>query len=264
MKLPIYQLDAFADKVFAGNPAAVCPLQAWLDDATLQAIAAENNLSETAFFVGDGANGANYHLRWFTPAIEVELCGHATLASAHVIMRILEPGRQSVTFDSLSGPLTVHRDGERLVMDFPALPPSPVTPDPALLAALGGEAEAVLANARDYVVVYGSAAALRALAPDIAALANLDRSCVLATAPGEDGFDCTLRFFAPKNGIDEDPVTGSAHCAVVPYWADRLGKTEIRSYQASARGGELDCRLLGDRVEIAGVCTLYMEGTIDV
>ncbi len=261
MKLPIYQVDAFAEKVFTGNPAAVCPLQAWLDDATLQAIALENNLSETAFFL---ANGADYHLRWFTPTNEVELCGHATLASAHVITRILEPGRQSVTFASLSGPLTVRRDGERLVMDFPAWPPSPVKPDPALLPALGGEAEAVLANERDYVVVYGSVAALRALAPDFVALGNLDRPCVLATAPGEDGFDCTLRFFAPQNGIDEDPVTGSAHCSVVPYWADRLGKTEIRSYQASARGGEIDCRLVGDRVEIAGVCTLYMEGTIDV
>lgn len=261
MKLPIYQLDAFTEKVFAGNPAAVCPLQAWLDDATLQAIAAENNLAETAFFVADGAD---YHLRWFTPTTEVELCGHATLASAYVITRILQPGRASVTFESLSGPLTVRRDGDRLAMNFPAWPPSPVPPDSALLAALGGDAEAVLANDRDYLVVYRSAAELRALVPDFAGLAKLDRPCVLATAPGEDGFDCMLRFFAPRHGIDEDPVTGSAHCTVVPYWADRLAKTEIRSYQASRRGGELDCRLLGDRVEIAGACVLYMEGTIDV
>ena len=261
MRLPIYQLDAFTSKVFAGNPAAVCPLKEWLDDATLQAIAAENNLSETAFFV---ANGARYHLRWFTPTNEVELCGHATLASAHVITRMLEPGRETVTFETWSGPLTVRRDGDKLVMDFPAWPPVPVEPHPRLLAALGGQPEAVLANDRDYVVVYRSAAELRELMPDIAGLVGLDRPCALVTAPGDDDFDCTLRFFAPTNGIPEDPVTGSAHCSIVPYWADRLGKDTIRSYQASARGGEIDCRMLGDRVAIAGACAVYLEGSIDV
>ena len=264
MKLPIYQLDAFTSEVFAGNPAAVCPLDAWLDDVTLQSIGSENNLSETAFFVADPDGKADFRLRWFTPVVEARLCGHATLASAHVIFRELEPGRESVVFDTLSGLLTVTADGERLVMDFPARVPRPVDPHPALLPALGGEPEAVLATEWDYMVVFRDASAVRGLQPNIPALAGLDRNRIIVTAPGDNGFDCVLRFFAPANGVAEDPVTGSAHCTIIPYWAQRLGRPVLRSYQASARGGVLDCALVEDRVKIAGQCALYMEGTINV
>lgn len=264
MKLPIYQLDAFTSEVFSGNPAAVCPLEAWLDDATLQSIGLENNLSETAFFVPTPDGEADFHLRWFTPKVEARLCGHATLASAYVIFRVLDPGRESVLFDTLSGLLTVDADGDRLVMDFPARIPRPVDPHPALLPALGGEPEAVLATEWDYMVVFRDASAVRDLRPNIPALAGLDRARIIVTAPGDNGFDCVLRFFGPANGIPEDPVTGSAHCTIVPYWAERLGKPAVRSYQASARGGVLDCEFAGDRVKIAGQCALYLEGTITV
>ncbi len=264
MKLPIYQLDAFTSEVFSGNPAAVCPLESWLDDVTLQSIGLENNLSETAFFVATPGGEADFRLRWFTPKVEARLCGHATLASAYVIFRLLDPGRQSVVFDTLSGLLTVNADGDRLVMDFPARMPGPTDPDPALLPALGGEPEAVLATEWDYTVVFRDASAVRELRPNISALAGLDRARIIVTAPGDNGFDCVSRFFAPANGVPEDPATGSAHCTIIPYWAQKLGKPALRSYQASARGGVLDCELAGDRVKIAGQCALYLEGTIDI
>jgi len=259
MQLPIYQVDAFASAVFKGNPAAVCPLDAWLPDATMQAIAAENNLAETAFFVPEGED---YGLRWFTPAIEVDLCGHATLASAHVIFDRLKPGRDVVSFSTRSGVLTVTRAGDRLALDFPAQPPAPCTPPDDLGAALGGAPLEILGSV-DYMAVFGSAAEVRALAPDFRRLARLDRRGVIATAPGSD-CDFVSRFFAPRAGIDEDPVTGSAHCALIPYWARRLGKDRLFARQISARGGELDCALRGDRVTIAGRAVLYLEGTIRV
>ena len=257
MKLRLFQVDAFTSRVFAGNPAAVCPLESWLDDAVLQAIAAENNLSETAFFVPEGDGFA---LRWFTPAIEVELCGHATLASGHVVLTILDPTRESVTFSSASGPLTVSRAGDSLAMDFPALPPEPCAAPADLVAGLGTEPDVVLAE-MDYLAVFASEADVAALAPDMAALTRLDRRGVIATAPGQS-VDFVSRFFAPRVGIAEDPVTGSAHCLLTPYWAERLGKTRLEARQISARGGVLTCELQGARVRIEGRVALYLDGEI--
>ena len=261
MRLPIYQVDAFAETPLTGNPAAVCPLETWLPGATMQAIAAENNLSETAFFV---PAGEGWHLRWFTPTTEVALCGHATLASAWVVFHFLEPWRHRVSFSTQSaGALTVARRGELLAMDFPAWPPQPCPPPPALGEALGREPAAVLA-ARDYLAVFEDAETVAALAPDFAALKRLDRFAVIATAPGRDRVDFVSRFFAPKNGVDEDPVTGSSHCTLIPYWAARLGKSELAARQLSRRGGSLVCALAGDRVTIAGRAVLYLHGSIEI
>jgi PhzF family phenazine biosynthesis protein len=257
MHIPIYQVDAFTSHVFAGNPAAVCPLEEWLDDRTMAAIAAENNLSETAFFV---QRGRRYDLRWFTPAVEVDLCGHATLASAYVILNLLEAGREEVRFDTRSGELVVRRSGERLTMDFPARPPQPCAIDPRLIPALGAEPEAVL-TARDYLVVYRDEEQVRELRPDLAGLQRVDRFAVIVTAPGLQ-VDFVSRFFAPAQGVPEDPVTGSAHCTLVPYWAGRLGKQELHARQVSARGGELWCENHGERVSISGQAALYLKGTI--
>ncbi len=261
MRLPIYQVDAFTDRLFGGNPAAVCPLQSWLPDAVMQSIAAENNLSETAFLVREGAD---YALRWFTPTVEVELCGHATLAAGHVVMRFLEPQRDAVSFRTANaGTLTVARHGSTLAMDFPARPAAPCEPPPGLLSALGGKPHDVL-RARDHLIVYGSAAEVATLKPDLAALAKVDCWAAIVTAPGEDGVDFVSRFFAPAQGVPEDPVTGSSHCTLAPYWAKRLGKTELEAHQLSRRGGTLRCTLRGDRVSIAGRVTLYLEGQIEV
>src|SRR6476660_4726805 len=249
MRLPIYQVDAFTDSLFGGNPAAVCPLETWLPEKTMQAIAAENNLAETAFFVREGRD---YALRWFTPTVEVDLCGHATLAAGQIVFRFIEPERDSVSFRTMNaGALVVSRRGEMLALDFPARPAVPVDPPPGLLAALGGAPREVL-RARDDLVVYGSAAEVAALDPDLAALAKVDCWAAIATAPGEDGIDFVSRFFAPAQSVPEDPVTGSAHCTLVPYWAKRLGKTELEARQVSARGGDLVCELGGDRVSIGG------------
>ncbi len=260
MEIPLYQIDAFADRPFAGNPAAVCPLEAWLPDATMQAIAAENNLAETAFFV---PTDGSYDLRWFTPAIEVDLCGHATLASGFLIMTRLRPALDTVAFNSKSGRLTVARHGNLFALDFPAWPAAPHELPPGLAAGLGRRPREVLAVARDYLAVFGSEAEVRDLAPDMAALAALDRMGVIATAPGE-ACDFVSRFFAPAAGIPEDPVTGSAHCTLIPYWARRLGKTKMSARQISRRGGELDCEDRGARVGIAGRAALYLEGRIHV
>lgn len=260
MTIPIYQIDAFADAVFAGNPAAVCPLDSWIDDARMQAIATENNLSETAFLVRDGED---YALRWFTPACEVDLCGHATLASALVVFTRLEPGRTGVRFSTRSGHLEVGRDGDLLVMDFPAQPAAPCPPPPGMAAALGAEPEAVLASGRDYLAVFADVSAILALDPDPGGVKALGREGIIVTAPGTD-CDFVSRFFAPAMGIDEDPVTGSAHCTLVPYWSRRLGKAELFARQVSARGGELWCGDLGERVRIAGRAAFYMEGEIAI
>lgn len=256
--IPLYQVDAFTLGPFSGNPAAVCPLDAWLDDATLQSIAAENNLSETAFIVptDDG-----YHLRWFTPAIEVDLCGHATLASAWVVLNQLQPDLDSVAFDTKSGTLTVSRDGDFLSMDFPARAPAPADLLQPLTDALGAAPSEVHLS-RDVLAVFDDEATVRSLAPDQAKLFALEEGLgVIASARG-DGVDFVSRFFAPKAGIAEDPVTGSAHCTLVPFWAERLGKSELLAHQVSPRGGELHCEDRGERVIIKGRCHLFLTGTI--
>jgi len=261
MKLKIFQVDAFADKVFAGNPAGVCPLEAWLDDGLLQRIAAENNQAETAFFVpaGDG-----YEIRWFTPVIEVALCGHATLASAHVLFDRLGCTSAAIRFQTRrSGVLTVSRGEGMLVMDFPTRPPAPAPAPRELLAALGATPESSFLSEEDWLLVYPTPEAVRAITPDMARLARHSNRGVIVTAPGTD-CDFVSRFFAPRAGIPEDPVTGSAHCVLIPYWAGRLGKTELHARQVSLRGGELFCRHRGQRVDIGGRAIVYLEGTIEI
>ena len=257
MKLPIYQVDAFSAQRFSGNPAAVCPLPEWLDDSVLQSIAAENNLSETAFFV---AEGEGYRLRWFTPAAEVDLCGHATLAAGAVVIRVLEPDRDSVTFMSRGGQLTVSSEGDLLVMDFPARPGATVDAPSALLTGLGVVPRQVLV-ADYYLAVFDTIGEVIALAPDFHRLEALDRIGVIVSAPGTD-VDFVSRFFAPGVGVPEDPVTGSAHCTLTPYWSARLGKKKLRARQVSQRGGELFCEDRGERVTIAGHAVFYMQGEI--
>jgi PhzF family phenazine biosynthesis protein len=259
MELPIFQVDAFTNSVLSGNPAAICPLEQWLPEVTMQAIAAENNLAETAFFARNG-DGSRFELRWFTPVCEVDLCGHATLASAHVLFNELNEPGDTLRFQTKSGELVVRRQGDRLAMDFPSHPPEKIDPDPALVPALGGQPTEILA-ARYYLVRYRSAEEVRALAPDMEALKKIDPSAFIATAPGED-CDFVSRFFAPAKGIPEDPVTGSAHCTLIPYWAKQLGKTTLHARQISGRGGELFCKLAGDRVEIAGYAALFLRGRI--
>jgi predicted PhzF superfamily epimerase YddE/YHI9 len=255
----LFQVDAFADAVFRGNPAAVCPLQSWLDEQQMQAIAQENNLSETAFFVPrDGV----YDLRWFTPRAEVDLCGHATLASAFVLFSLLDHGGDVAPFETRSGRLEVRRDGDLLVMDFPSLPPTSCSDPPAaLLAGLPARPSIVVQSAFDYIAVYDEAETVRSLQPDLTQLETLESRGVVVTAPGDE-VDFVSRYFAPRFGIPEDPVTGSTHSTLVPYWAERLGKSSLHARQLSQRGGELFCKALGERVEIAGRCALYLDGTI--
>jgi PhzF family phenazine biosynthesis protein len=261
MRTRIFQVDAFTRQRFSGNPAAVMPLESFPPDAVLQALAAQNNLSETAFLVGgDG----EYRLRWFTPTVEVPLCGHATLASAAVVLEKLEPGRAAVTFHTASGPLHVARAAHGYVMDFPARPTLPAKVSDALVHALGATPQAVRADAINYLVVLEDERTVRTLRPDIAAIAALDRQGVIVTARGSGEYDCVSRYFTPARGVPEDPVTGSAHCALAPYWAERLGKPVLRAYQASRRGGELTCRVRGERVELEGSCMFYLEGQADI
>jgi predicted PhzF superfamily epimerase YddE/YHI9 len=260
MRIPIFQLDAFASRVFSGNPAAVCPLPGWLDDATMLAIAAENALSETAFVVRDAAGWA---IRWFTPTLEVDLCGHATLAAGHVVLTALDPAASEVRFRSRSGVLAVRRDGERLALDFPSRPAAPVEPPPALPRALRGATLDACLAARDVIAVLGSEDEVAALSPDLAAVRELDAQGLIVTARGRS-CDFVSRYFAPRAGIDEDPVTGSAHCTLAPLWASRLGKTVFEARQVSRRGGELHVELRGDRVIIAGRVAPYLEGHIEV
>ncbi len=261
MRTAIFQVDAFAARRFAGNPAAVMPLEQFLADSTLQCIAAENNLAETAFLV---AQDGDYRLRWFTPTVEVPLCGHATLASAAVVMERLEPGRTAVQFHSASGPLQVRRIADGYVMDFPARRSEPVAAPRGLAEALGVRPLEVQLNKFNYLVLLESAQVLRALAPDMTAIAGMDRDGVIVTVRGEGDYDFVSRYFAPAKGVPEDPVTGSAHCMLAPFWASKLGKTTLRAYQASARGGEVICRLVGDRVELQGSCVFYLEGQVEI
>lgn len=233
------------------------PLQHFPDDATLQAVAAENNLAETAFLV---PRDGDYDLRWFTPVLEVPLCGHATLASAAVVMEQLEPQRRDVVFHSASGPLPVRREGTFYVMNFPARPSEAVEPPTGLADALRAEPIEVFANAFNYMAVLRSERVLRELAPDMSTLMRIDRPGVIVTAASDGDYDFVSRYFAPVKGIPEDPVTGAAHCTLAPYWAERLQKTELRGFQASKRGGEVRCRVLGDRVELSGECVFYLKG----
>lgn len=261
MQVPIYQVDAFTSRRFAGNPAAVMVLDSYPDDALLQAIAAENNLAETAFLVTDGED---FRIRWFTPTVEVPLCGHATLASAAVVMERLSPGRSRVVFHSASGPLSVERRSTGYVMNFPARPSEPTATPASLVDALGVRPIEVVSDKHNYLALLRSADDVRGLTPDYAAIARLDRDGVIVTAPGDDGYDFVSRYFAPAKGIPEDPVTGGAHCALAPYWAERLSKPAFRAYQASRRGGEVLCRVVGDRVELEGSCVFYLEGRAEI
>lgn len=259
-EIPIYQVDAFTENVFAGNPAAVCPLDDWLPDETMQNIAAENNLSETAFFV---RNNDHFDIRWFTPVAEIDLAGHPTLATAHVIFTEMEPCRRDIRFRSkLGDSLVVQRAKDRLLMDFPSRAPEQVNGLGDVARALGA-APAELLRARDGFAVFETEARVRDLRPDMARVAGLDLHGLIVTAPGDD-CDFVSRFFAPRIGIPEDPVTGSAHCTLIPYWAKRLDKTDLHARQISQRGGELFCRYRGERVEIGGHAALYMKGTIYV
>jgi predicted PhzF superfamily epimerase YddE/YHI9 len=259
--VPIYQVDAFASRRFAGNPAAVMLLDRFADAEILQAVAAENNLAETAFLVPDGED---YRLRWFTPTVEVPLCGHATLASAAVVMERLAPHRKRVVFHSASGPLSVERTATGYLMNFPARVSEPATPPPLLTEMLGQDAVEVVVDRFNYLALLETADQVRRLTPDVEAIAKLDRDGLIVTAPGDGGYDFVSRYFAPAKGIPEDPVTGGAHCALAPYWAQRLKKTAFRAFQASRRGGEIGCRLIGDRVELGGSCVFYLEGQAEI
>ncbi|MDH3944311.1 MAG: PhzF family phenazine biosynthesis protein [Anaerolineae bacterium] len=259
MELLIYQIDAFASKLFEGNPAAVCPLDQWLPDDEMQSIAAENNLSETAFFVPEGHG---YHLRWFTPTSEVDLCGHATLASAYVLFNILAHKGNSIEFDSRSGILTVVKDNEWLVMDFPAKPPEPCDTPKEIVEAFGIKPVECL-KADGYVAVFEQETDVETAAPNMEMLKKLDLRSVIITAKSTH-YDFVARVFAPKFGIPEDPVTGSAYTKLAPYWAPILRKKKFMVKQVSKRGGELTCELVGDRVLISGKAVKYLEGKINI
>jgi PhzF family phenazine biosynthesis protein len=259
MKIPYYQIDAFTNSVFSGNPAGVCLLAEWLNNSVLQSIAAENNLSETAFLV---KNEKGYELRWFTPEIEVDLCGHATLASAFVILNCLDNSSDAVRFDSKSGPLTVTRQDDLLAMDFPSRKAELCPTPKELVSGLGIEPKEVF-RSRDYLAVFDSEDQIKSLQPDMYELSKLDSLGIIVSAAGSES-DFVSRFFAPKVGIPEDPVTGSAHSTLIPYWAERLGKSELRAFQLSKRGGELFCKHRGGRVIIAGRAVIYLKGTITI
>ncbi len=257
MQLEFHQIDAFTDRPFHGNPAMVYRLDTWLDDELMQRIAAEHNQAETAFVVREAAG---WRIRWFTPAVEIPLCGHATLASAHVLFEQYgEPGER-LDFSCMSGALGVTREQGRLVLDFPRAHASEIPVSEELERILGQKVKAAL-QGNELLVVLDSEQAVRDCKPDLPALALLDGLGVIVTAPGRK-HDFVSRYFAPGIGIDEDPVTGSTHCLLTPYWAGRLGKSELRAYQCSARGGELHCRLDGDRVKIAGQAVLVARGTL--
>ena len=257
LRIPFYQVDAFTSRLFGGNPAGVCLLESWLPAEVMQAVAAENNLSETAFLVKEGDG---WGLRWFTPEVEVDLCGHATLASGFVLLKVLRSAAGTVRFSTQSGPLAVNEEGDLLSMDFPSRPGEPCQAPPSLPEGLG-IAAAEVRRSRDYLVVVESEEQVRALRPDMGRLAGLDALGVIVTAPGR-ACDFVSRFFAPGAGVPEDPVTGSAHCTLVPYWSHRLGKKRLHALQVSARGGELFCEDRGDRVSIAGTAALYLQGHI--
>lgn len=257
MSIPFYQVDTFTNRVFAGNPAGVCPLDDWLSDDLMQSIAAENNLSETAFVV---RRDGHFDLRWFTPAFEVDLCGHATLAAAHVLFRHLDLRDEIVAFQTRSGLLTVSREDDVLTLDFPSRPGAECEAPPELALGLGATPIAT-AKARDFLAVFESEEEVRGLKPDMDMLMRLDCLGVIATAPGND-CDFVSRFFAPRAGVPEDPVCGSAHCTLIPHWAQRLGRSKLRALQVSPRGGELFCEHRGERVGIGGHAVTYSSGLL--
>lgn len=258
MNLQMFQVDAFTKKPFGGNPAAICPLEEWLDTETMQKIALENNLSETAFFV---KNNDVYEIRWFTPTFEIDLCGHATLASAFVIFECLKAEENLVRFHShKSGALEVEKKGDRLILDFPSRPVSKMEIPENLIEAIGKEPKGVF-KARDYFLVYENEKEISDIKPNFSKLLEIDVHGFIVTAKG-DTADFVSRFFAPEVGVFEDPVTGSAHCNLIPFWAEKLGKKELYAKQISARGGELFCELKDDRVKIGGNATLFLKGEI--
>jgi PhzF family phenazine biosynthesis protein len=261
-KIPFYQIDAFTENIFGGNPAGVCVLDQWLETDVLQKIAAENFLPETAFFIPVSEN--KFHLRWFTPELEMDLCGHATLATSHVLFNYLGVRGDELRFESRSGELVVSRKGELLTLDFPSRKPTPIA-TPAVLEAGMKHPPIVCYKSRDYVLVYESEEVVRTLKPDEALLSQLDYGVggIIATAKG-DSVDFVSRFFTPNASIFEDPVTGSAHCSLIPFWAEQLKKTEMVALQVSQRQGKLFCKLEGDRVKISGYCKTYLEGSIYV
>jgi len=260
MKIRLYQIDAFTDRVFGGNPAAVCPLDHWIPDSLMQQIAMENNLAETAFFVRDHDR---FDIRWFTPEIEVDLCGHATLATAFVIFNLENFPDPVIQFGSRSGILRVLKSGDFLTLDFPADKPARSSAPQELLAGMGLKPVEIYKGRTDYMLVYSDAAQIEKLKPDMLTISEVDARGIIATAPG-DGVDFVSRFFAPQSGISEDPVTGSAHTTLAPYWAERLGRPELIARQLSKRRGWLKCRIAGDRVEISGQARAYMSGEIDI
>jgi PhzF family phenazine biosynthesis protein len=262
MKIPIYQADAFTEKIFGGNPAAICLLEDWLPDETMQQIAMENNLSETAFLVKDNSH---YHIRWFTPGVEVSLCGHATLAAAHILFNQVGHSGNTILFHSKSGVLKVTKlpDG-RLMLDFPANKPQPLKDIPAgIFEGLGIEPVPVFTTSFDLMIVLSSQTIIQNLNPDFKTLAFIPARGIITTAKGDDA-DFVSRCFYPQSGIDEDPVTGSAHTIMVPYWAEQLGKTKMKAIQLSKRRGYLDCELAGDRVLMSGSAVMYMKGEIEI
>jgi predicted PhzF superfamily epimerase YddE/YHI9 len=259
MELPLYRIDAFTDRMFGGNPAGVIPLSRWLPDATMQAVAAENNQAETAFFVSDGEG---FKLRWFTPTVEADLCGHATLGSAFVISEFLQPGRNHMWFDTRSGRLTVTRQRDLFILDLPLRPALPAD-EPAVGVALGAKPRELLASV-SYLAVFDTWEDVAGLKPDLAAVAALKLDGVFVTAPGRDGIDYVARYFAPGAGIPEDPATGSSHCILMPFWAARLGRKRLRARQISQRVGDFDCELTADRVKIGGRAICNMRGSIFV
>ncbi len=260
MKIKLFQVDAFTDKVFGGNPASVCPLDKWLSDSVMQLIAMENNQAETAFFV---RNQNGFHIRWFTPTMEVDLCGHATLAAAYVLFELENFQEQTVEFSSRSGLLSVTKEDEFLTLDFPADPPVKVSPPDYLIAAVGSWPIEAHKGKSDYVLVYSTAEEIKDLIPDMRLVARVPARGIIVTAPGKD-VDFVSRFFAPQSGISEDPVTGSAHTTLTPYWAARLGRTTLSARQLSKRGGRLQCILDGERVKISGQACIYMTGEIQL
>ncbi len=257
MKIPLFQVDAFTSNVFYGNPAAVCPLEYWLDDHCLQSIAFENNLSETAFFV---KKDNHYELKWFTPLAEIDLCGHATLATGHVIFDFLDSTIEKIDFSTKSGKLSVQKKNDLLAMDFPARNAKDCSIPDNLINGLKVQPSEVFL-ARDYLVVYDSEDIVQQLKPDMDLLSKLESEGVIVTAPGKK-YDFISRFFAPKLGIPEDPVTGSSHCTLTPYWAEKLGKNQLKAFQMSKRGGEIYCENKGDRVTLLGKAVTYLKGTI--
>lgn len=261
MKIPFFQVDAFSSKAFGGNPAAVCVLESWLDDDVMQSIAAENNLSETAFLVP--MSSGNYDLKWFTPTMEVDLCGHATLASALILFKYFDRDLHILNFKTASGQLSVEKSGELLSMDFPAWPPVDTDPPEILAEALGEAASAVLTS-RDLLAVFEDEGVIQNMTPDFNRIKEIKSHLgIIVTAPGKNS-DFVSRFFAPLAGLNEDPVTGSAHCTLIPYWAKRLNKNKLHAYQLSGRKGELFCDYLEERVRISGHATLFAKGEIYV